>query len=471
MENQSQFRLNNICLLTDSYKIGHWNMYPADTEYVYSYFESRTGALFNNTVFTGLQPLLMKYLSGSVVDYDKLYKAKYLMDRHIAPDTINYKGWKYIIDEHNGKLPLKIKAVPEGTPIPTGNVLMTVENTDPECGWLTNDVETLLTHVWYPSTVASLSRECKLMFKDYLKWTSSESSMLNHLPFMLHDFGFRGVSSLESAASGGFAHLINFKGTDTIPSLMFANDYYNAKGVAGYSVNATEHSIMTALGEKGEFEVLKSLIRNYPSGILSIVIDSYNYERFLDVYVRNLKEEILNRDGKTVFRPDSEEPVSTSLRVIELLDSIFGVEYNSKGYNDLNPKIGMLWGDGIDYLGIRNILHAFMQRGYAASNIIFGMGGGLLQKVNRDTQRFAFKSSAQCRSGVWHDVYKKPRDMTKMSKRGRLGLYKVRGSHGSILKTMKEDPKLEEFNLLETVFENGNITKLYEYEDVVRNAA
>ncbi len=321
----------NICTLTDSYKLGHYSMYPDNTEYVYSYFESRTGAKFNKTNFFGLQYLRDKYLTGRVVTKDKIAEAKYLADKHMGKNVFNEKGWSFIEKKYDGHLPLKIQTVPEGLAIPTNNVLMDVINTDSECWWLTNYVESLLTHAWSSSTICTLSRECKMMFIDYLNWTSVDSALKDHLPFMLHDFGFRGVSSVESAAIGGAGHLANFSGTDTLVAIETAMKYYKSD-VCAYSVNATEHSIMTSLGEKGEFDILKRLINYYPKGILSIVIDSYDYKRFINDYARELKSEILNRDGKTVFRPDSGEPVSTTLKVFELLESVFGSTVNNKGY-------------------------------------------------------------------------------------------------------------------------------------------
>lgn len=343
---------------------------------------------------------------------------------------------------------------------------MTIENTDDKCYWLTNYLETLLTHVWSSSTVATLSREVKILCKHYLEETSN---IMDGLAFMLHDFGFRGVSSVESAGICGAGHLINFQGTDTIRAIEYAMKYYNSE-VCAYSVPATEHSIMTSYGPALELNLLNDLIDKYPNGILSIVIDSYDYENFIAGVSRDAKAKILARDGKTVFRPDSGEPVTTTLRVFELLDEVFGSSVNSKGYKVLNPKIGVLWGDGIDYMGIRNILHALKESGWSAENIVFGMGGGLLQKVNRDTQRFAFKCSAQKRDGEWFDIYKKPKDVSKMSKRGKQYLYKIDGAHGSGFQTTNEiDPEKED--LLKTVFENGELLIDYSFDEIRRNAS
>jgi len=453
---------NNIITLTDSYKLAHYNMYPDGIERVLSYFESRNGAKFNNTVFFGLQYLIKEYLEGKVVTLEKIEKAKAIVDVHMGADVFNYEGWKYILDTYNGYLPIEIKAVEEGSVVPTNNVLMTVVNTDDKCFWLTNYLETLLSHVWASITVATLSRATKLIFKDYLLNTTGS---LDGIDFMLHDFGFRGVSSIESAGICGAGHLINFQGTDTLVAIETAMDYYYS-GVCAYSVHATEHSIMTAKGEEGEFEVFESLLDKYPNGILSIVIDSYNYKRFISEYAEKLKGKILNRNGKTVFRPDSGAPVPTTIDVLKRLEDVFGSTVNEKGFTVLNEKVGALWGDGIDYEGIENILYNMKLEKWSASNIVFGMGGGLLQKVNRDQQRFAFKSSAQRRNGVWHDIYKDPLDKSKTSKRGKQYLYQ--DENGKYETTNVKDDTRE--NQLKTVFKNGKIIKEYTFERIRKNA-
>jgi len=453
----------NITVLTDSYKIGHYDMYPEGTETVYSYFESRKGARFNETVFFGLQYLLKEYLCGQVVTKESIDKGQAIVDAHLGPNVFNREGWEYILKEYNGHLPLEIKAVPEGTPVDVGNVLMTVENTDPKCFWLSNFSETLLTHVWSASTVATLSREVKKLCKSYLGATSDNQAGLN---FMLHDFGYRGVSSVESAGFQGAGHLVNFFGTDTIAAIELLMNYYNS-GVCAFSVPATEHSIMTARGEEGEKQVFKDLLDKYPTGILSVVIDSYDYHRFIREYAEEFKDQILARDGKVVFRPDSGDPVKVVRNVLKNLEIVFGSTENSKGFGVLNPKVGVLWGDGIDIEGIKCILNDMLQQKWSAENIVFGMGGGLLQKVNRDTQRFAFKSSAQKRNGEWFDIYKDPIDSSKASKKGKLALTKRFGFYETInpdaLLTNKDD-------LLETVFLNGKLIKEYSLDQIRKNA-
>jgi nicotinamide phosphoribosyltransferase len=299
--------------------------------------------------------------------------------------------------------------------------------------------------------------ECKKLFKQYAYLTCDN---FDHINFQLHDFGYRGVSSEESAQIGGAAHLMNFMGTDTVTALEFVMNQYNANEVVGYSVPATEHSIMTSNGDSGEEKLIGELLDKYPTGILSLVIDSYNYMTFIEICGTKFKDKILNRDGKVVFRPDSGNPVFVSHNVFNLLEEHFGSTKNSKGYRVLNEKVGMLWGDGIDIDGIKDILDFFRVKDIASSNIVFGMGGGLLQKVNRDTMRFAFKCSAQCQNGDWVDIFKDPIDDSKKSKKGRLKLIKNYNSY----KTVKITEKGE--NILKTVFKNGILKTEYNFNDI-----
>ena len=446
---------NNICLLTDSYKVTHHYFYPKGTEKVYSYLESRIGAEFNKTIFYGLQYIIKKYLEGQVVTQEKIDEADNLISAHIGKKIFNKEGWQYILDEHDGYLPLEIKAVEEGSPVNVGNVLMTVENTDSESYWLPNYFESLLLQVWYPSTVATLSAEVRKLCNFYLEITGS---VKDNLDFMLHDFGYRGATSTESAMLSGSAHLLSFSGTDTIPALTIPGNYYNDSNLYGFSVQATEHSIMTSLGPEGEISQILNVIDNAEKGILSLVIDSYNYRNFLTEAGRSGSElnkailRFLNVDGnKLVFRPDSGEPVSTTMDCLNLLSEGFGSHLNDKGYKIFDSNIGLLWGDGLNYHKIRDILFAMKSAGWAASNIIFGMGGGLHTSVTRDTQRNAFKCSAQLRNGVWYDIFKNPLDSSKKSKTGRFKLIKEDKS----FKTVLIDSIGEDY--LQTVFKDGTL--------------
>ena len=457
---------NNICLLTDSYKLTHHYLYPKGTEKIYSYLESRTGAEFNKTIFYGLQYILKKYLVGNVVSEEKVLEAEKLVDAHIAPGIFNTDDWMYIARELDGKLPIEIKAVAEGSPVNVGNVLMTVENTDKRAYWLPNYLESLLLQVWYPSTIATLSAEVKKLCNFYLDVTGSSKDNLN---FMLHDFGYRGASSTESSRLAGSAHLLSFSGTDTVPSLAIPANYYNTDEIQGFSVQATEHSVMTAMGPDGEMEQAINVVQNAHDGILSIVIDSYNYKNFLEnacIKGHALNDEINNflnkaEGNKVVFRPDSGEPISTTIDCLEIIEKGFGTHKTDKGYKIFNENIGLLWGDGLDYQKNRDILFGIKAQGWAAENLIFGMGGGLHTAVNRDTQRNAFKCSAQLREGKWIDIFKKPLDTSKKSKKGRL---KLLVNDNFEYKTVPIESEGED--QLRTVFKNGELLIDDSFEDI-----
>ena len=459
----------NICLTTDSYKLNHWNQYPAGTEKVYSYFECRKGAKFAETPFFGLQYIIKNHLEGVVVTREKIENAAKLCKAHFGSEKyFNREGWEYILNSHGGKLPVVIKAVEEGTVVPINNVLMTIENTDNKCFWLTNFLETILSQVWYPITVASLSREVKVTLNEYFTLTS-DGGLIN---FGLHDFGFRGASSWESAGIGGAAHLINFLGTDTVVAMEVAVNYYNANlDNLAFSVAATEHSVMTALGKNGEEQVVENLLNEYPTGILSVVSDSYDIYNFVSNIVgTKFKDRILARDGVFVVRPDSITPTHPTpegemVWIMENLWANIGGTINSKGYKVINPKVRVLWGDGIDIEGIKKILYSITKAGFATENMAcFGMGGGLLQKVNRDTQRCAFKCSAQYRDGQWYDIQKNPKDVSKASKKGKLKLIKVDGE----FETVGENDPGEDY--LKVVFTNGVLVKEIDFDTVRKNA-
>lgn len=450
----------NLMLQTDSYKFSHFKQYPKNTSKVFSYIESRGGD-YKNTVFFGLQYILKKYLSKPVT-FSELEYANKRAKEHGCP--FNYSGWKHIIENHNGYLPLKIRAVEEGTLVPGKNVLVTMENTDPECYWLTNYMETLIMKVWYPITVATISHNIKNIIKEYLEETADN---LDGLPFKLHDFGYRGVSSEESAAIGGAAHLVNFLGTDTFAGPEFLSEYYNAK-MAGFSIPASEHSTITAWGKEKEFDAYENMIEQYKdSPLVACVSDSYDLDKAISMWGK-LKDKIRANNQTLVVRPDSGDPLEMSVFTAKRLEEEFGASYNKKGYKVLN-NVAILYGDGISSPEvIRNILKAFKDSGFSADNIAFGMGGGLLQKCDRDTLKFAMKCSAAIIDGKYQPVYKDPvTDPGKVSKQGFLDLQTdVKGNFVTVSsKNLGETIG----TCLRTVFENGKITKEYNIDEVKRN--
>lgn len=457
-------RDRGIVTRSDAYKIGgHFNMYQDGTTLVHSYFGPRIGARFNKTVFFSLQYILKEKFVGKVVTQKMIDKAEALCEQHLGKGNFNKKGWQYILDVHDGILPLSIKAVPEGSVVDIDNVLFTVENTDPNCFWLTNYVESILSHVWYGSTVATLAANIKSMIFEYLVTTADDPEAT--INFALHDFGYRSASSDESADIAAGAHLLSFRGTDTTTGIEFLMDYYGAD-VCGWSVIATEHSVMSSRGREGEFDVLQDVLNKYRTGILSVVIDTYSWRNFIKVSGTTFKYQILNRDGKFVFRPDSGPPVETTLEILEMLGEYFGYTYNKQGYKILNPKIGVLWGDGINKDGVEDILKAIRAAGWCCSNLIFGMGGHLNHSdVKRDTQRCAFKSSYQIANGVGINTYKDPLDSSKKSKKGRLALVK----RGEKYVTLEEVKGVIEDDLLVEVFRDGEMLVEYTLDDIKAN--
>jgi len=440
--------MNNIILLTDSYKISHWKQYPPGTDYVYSYFESRGCVVssWTEVTFFGLQYFLKEYLVGQVVSREKIEEAFEVSQHHfgaefIAPGLTNpgnffRDGWEYILTKHGGRLPIKIKAVPEGTSVPTKTVLMTVENTDPKCFWLTNYLESLLVQVWYPMTVCSQSREQK---KTIMKYFRETGCALGKPPigvcFSLHDFGFRGVSSVESAMTGGAGHLVNFLGTDTMYAMLCAKKYYNAGAgsmfeMPGFSIPASEHSTITSWGKEREVDAMRNMLTSYPEGLVACVSDSFDiWNACENLWGKELKGLIENRPqpgGRLVVRPDSGEPKEIVLKVCEILLKQFGCTTTSTGHRLLPSYIRVIQGDGVSYETIPEILEILKNANIAAENVAFGSGGALLQKVHRDTFKCAFKCSEITVNGKPAPVFKDPiTDPGKASKKGRLTLQKT----------------------------------------------
>ena len=458
-------------LLSDSYKLPHWLLYPPGTGDLYSYFESRgiaSSAGFGEwACFFGLQPLLMENLVGRVVDDYGIGVADKLSKQHFGRDIFNKEGWLHISHEHRGLLPISIKVVPEGTVVNMHNVLMTVENTCPKCAWLVNFLETLLVQVWYPTTVATMSREIKKMVMGYMNRTAGTTEGID---FKLHDFGFRGASTLETAGLGGCAHLVNFSGTDNLHGIRYAQEYYDAQEMPGFSIPATEHSIMTARGRDGEDLVLDQLLNQFPTGLVAAVGDSYDMFNYIDTILADRREKILGRDGTLVVRPDSGDPVCMVIDVLGKLAQVFGTTENSKGFKVLPPQVRVLQGDGVTPIIIRQILEVMVLGRWSAENIAFGMGGALLQKWDRDTLKFAFKASEITIDGQPHPIFKDPvTDPGKASKRGRMKLIRVAGEHGTVYKTVPLGKEGE--NVLVEVFRDGELLKKYSFDEVRQRAS
>lgn len=472
----------NILLLTDSYKPTHWKQLPKGVTTLTSYLESR-GGKFNNTLVYGFQYNIKKYFQGKVVTLNKINRAKLFWDAHLGPGHFNMDGWLHILDKHDGYLPVVIKAVPEGSVIPTGNVLLTIENTDPEVPWLTNYLESLLLQVWYPITVGTLSREVKKVLIDYLVKTSDkdEDGIRGIVNFMLHDFGFRGVSSVESSGIGASAHLINFRGTDTVEGILLAQEYYNTLDMLGFSIPASEHSTITSWTEPFEVKAFENMLDQFPTGLVACVSDSFDIIRACrDYWGTTLRDKILNRDGRLVIRPDSGDPIQTLKQIFHILWEKFGGTINKKGFKVIDPHVRVIQGDGVNYESIIEILDMMVEEGFAVENIAFGMGGALLQKVDRDTQKFAIKCSSIVINGEEVEVQKNPIEINengdrvqsfKKSKAGRLKLlhHIDRYNNSDEYETVEHCKEFSD-DILVKIFENGRILKEWTFEEIRERA-
>ena len=468
---------NNICMLSDSYKVTHWPQYPKGTDTVTSYLESR-GGMFKTTLFVGLQIILKNYLQGQVVTEKKIQQAKKFWDAHLGHGHFNESGWRYILEKYDGYLPVTIKAVPEGTVVPTGNVMVIIHNNGGEpTRWLTNYLETLLLQVWYPITVGTLSREIKKVLINYLKKTTDYTvdQIRGIAQFMLHDFGFRGVSSVESSGIGGLAHLVNFRGSDTATAIIMGQEIYNTDEMLAFSIPASEHSTITSWGEENEVKAYENMLDAYPVGIRACVSDSYNILRACkELWGTQLREKVLNLNGRLVIRPDSGDPVQTLKRIFHILWEKFGGRVNSKGFKVLDDHVRVIQGDGVNYESIVEILDMMVSEGFSAENIVFGMGGALLQKVDRDTQKFAFKCCSISVNGEERNVQKHPLEIDKhgnliqsfkTSKKGYLKLIETEKGFETV-----QESHDEVGDIMLKVFENGVILKEYNFQEIRERA-
>jgi nicotinamide phosphoribosyltransferase len=400
----------------------------------------------------GLQYIVKSNFAGKVFTAEDIEEARKFANQHFSANAkcFNYEGWKSLYAKHGGILPLRIKAVKEGSVVAAQNAIITIENTDPEFYWLTNWAETVLLQVWYPVTVATLSRAIKQIIGEALVRTGDPSL----LPFKLHDFGFRGVSSRESAAIGGAAHLFNFLGTDNLPAIELLQQYYGAD-MPGVSIPASEHSTITAWGKDHEVDAYENILDNVPDGVVACVSDSYDiYDAVRNLWGGKLHDKVLQRNGTLVIRPDSGDAIAVLEQIFHIAADKFGYEVNRKGWKVISPQVRFIQGDGVNYHTIQNMISQLTRKGWSMDNWGFGMGGALLQQINRDTLRFALKCSAIDVNGQWHDVYKQPvTDPGKDSRAGRFVLLK----QGQEFITVKQQAggSIEGADQLETVLENG----------------
>lgn len=473
--------MQNPMNLCDGYKVDHRRQYPEGTELVYSNWTPRKSRIegVDKVVFFGLQYFIKKYLMETF-DQDFFGKPKSEVIKkyqrriagYLGPDAITYE---HVADLHDlGYLPVEIKALPEGMLVPMRMPMFTIKNTKPAFFWITNFLETILSCIiWMPCTSATMAFQYRKILDGYALKTGGDPAFVN---WQGHDFSFRGMAGLEAAMMSGAGHLLSFTGTDTIPAIDFLEEYYHAdvdKELVGGSVSATEHSVMCMGTQQDEIETFRRLItETYPVGIVSIVSDTWDYWKVITEFIPKLKSEILARDGKVVIRPDSGDPVKIicgdpTAEVgspefkgsVECLWEIFGGTLTATGYKLLDQHIGLIYGDSITLERCEAICSQLEAKGFASTNLVFGIGSYTYQYVTRDTFGFAMKATYGEVNGVGRPIFKNPKtdDGTKKSAKG---MIKLSGTNTAVQKMEDMVTKDQESTgLLQTVYLNGKITK------------
>lgn len=468
-------------LLCDFYKISHLPQYPLGTEFIYSTMTPRSNRYLpqaNGAVVFTIQSFVKKFLIG--------YFNTHFFNRPKEEVVAEYKRFitftlgkepdaTHIEDLHDlGYLPIKLKALPEGTIAPIKVPVLTIENTNPKFFWITNYLETLISNeIWLGMTSATVAYQYRKLLNEYALKTVGHA---NDVPFQAHDFSMRGMGSLESSKLSGAAHLLSFVGTDTIPAIAFHEEFYNAnieKELVGTSIPATEHSVMCSYGQTNEFELFKHLITNvYPEGFFSVVSDTWDFWKVIGEYLPKLKSDIMARDGRVVIRPDSGDPVliicgdpngKTELErkgLIQALWDIFGGTHTEKGYKLLDTHIGAIYGDSITLERAEEIVKRLERQGFASTNIVFGVGSYTYQMKSRDSLGFAMKATYAVVNGEERMLFKDPKtdDGTKKSQRG---MVHVHENNGEIVFVdgLTKDIAVKTPNLLEDVFVDGKLMR------------
>lgn len=456
----------NPLLATDVYKLGHMEFYPENTRFIYSYLLARSVKKFDSALWFGLQAIIKEALLQPITpDMVEEFLEYRRMILGANPPGVEKKIRTL------GKLgywPISIKALPEGSVVPNRNVLMTMTNTHPDFAWTVGFLESYILKVWNTTTVATSSLGFRRLFQKYAEETASTEAM-GMVPFQVHDFGYRGCSSEQTAELSGMAHLVSFLGTDTVTAVKAAREYYNASQPIGLSVPATEHSVMCAYGRENEIGAFRTMLKQNPTGIVSIVSDTYDLWNVLTNIASELKPDILARDGKVVFRPDSGDPRqilcgdesapigSPAYKgAIRLLDEMFGSTVNSKGFKELNPKVGLIYGDGMYFSRIADILGTMKVMGYASTNLVVGIGGILLQQHNRDDLGFAIKATHAQVGSEERELFKDP--ITDSGKRSHKGFVRIDRLPDSGYVTTDQVPASDEQGgLLQEVYRDGKL--------------
>lgn len=475
----------------DFYKADHRRQYPAGTQQVYSNFTARSAKYATlldgdaQVVFFGLQYFIKDFLIDAWNTHffekpkeDVVKKYRDRMFRALGDNAITLEHVEALHDL--GYLPIRIKALPEGSLVPVGVPLLTIVNTVPEFFWITNYLETILSaYIWKPITSATTAHQYKKLLKGYIEKTHSAAS--EFINFQAHDFSFRGMSSLQSAAISGAAHLTSFMGTDSVCAIDLVEDYYAGvkHGILGCSVPATEHSVMCMGLQDGELETFRRIICDlYPAGIVSVVSDTWDFWYVITKMLPQLKAEIMKREGKLVIRPDSGDPVKiitgddeapegTPERkgAIECLFEIFGGTTTAEGYKTLDPHIGLIYGDSITLTRARAILNRLEAKGFASSNVVLGIGSYTYQYNTRDTFGFAIKATSGIVNGERRDIFKNPKTDTgeKKSAKGLLRVEKIDGRY-VLFDNQTEDQ--ENSGELKTVFLDGILETETNFDEI-----
>jgi len=464
----------NGLLLTDGYKTGHHQQYPKGTEEVYSNWTPRS----NKYAPKGCDKVLsfgQQYVFKWLHDYfeDNFFsKPKAQVCNELKEELSLYLGTDYDVTHYEELhdlqyLPIKVKSLPEGVEVPIKVPMVTVVNTDKKFYWITNFLETILsTMLWQPMTSASIALRYKRIFKNWILKTDKNN--LAFIDFQGHDFSMRGMGGLQSAISSGMGHASVFLGSDTLPIISSLRNYYKAEGFVVGSVNATEHSVMCAGTKDDEIGTFKTLMNTYPTGILSVVSDTWDLWKVLTDYLPILKDDVLARDGKLVIRPDSGDPVDIicgeaselggklpkDKGVVELLWDIFGGTINDQGFKVLDSHIGAIYGDSITTERAENICQRLSNKGFATSNVVLGIGSFTYQFNTRDTFGFAMKATSVVVNGNRREIFKDPITDDGVKKSAK-GLIKVDLVDGEYVLVDQVTPEEENKGELQVIYENG----------------
>ena len=483
-------------LQTDGYKLDHRRQYPDGTTHVYANWTARGSRIseIKSVVFVGLQALVQRRL---MEDFEPFFAAdvgeicvayQEMLDTYLGPNDI---GTDHIRALHGlGYLPLEIKALPEGTRVPLRVPMFTVENTHPDFFWLTNYLETIISaEAWMPMTSATNAARVREMMN---RWALKTTGSIEGVGFLGHDFSMRGMAGAGAANLSGLGHLVAFTGTETVPVLQIVQDYYPFEGFLGGTVPATEHSVMCAGGDENERDTFIRLMGLYPSGLLSVVSDTWDFFNVLTNILPSLKDEIMARDGKLVIRPDSGDPADiicgTMLKAgetseekgaIQLLWETFGGTVNEKGYKVLDSHVGLIYGDAMNYDRIDDINWRLAAKGFASTNWVAGLGSYGYQYQTRDNFGFAMKSTWARIKGEGKSIFKDPKTDSglKRSLKGRIAValnpYKTHDrelmAFDDSTPDVRDDLIGGRFDLLETVWKDGEFVKYLGFDEVRKN--